>query len=135
MNPSDELTLGRREYEEKNYKQAYVHVERVVGHEDVSEYDLRDALNFLGYLYRVATDYSKALTYYERSSSLGDPIASNNLGIMYFNGVGVTRDYDEAVLYFEKSHNLGSRSGTENLAFMYAQGKGVPPRYRESDIP
>lgn len=48
-----------------------------------------------------------------------------NMGVCYYEGIGVERDCAKAAQYFEKSLQLGNLRGLNALAYMYAEGEGV----------
>lgn len=65
------------------------------------------------------TDYKKALHYYQLAAEKDDPEALNNLGSLYFNGLGTAVDYAKAIEYFDKATRLGSNDAAVNLAIIY----------------
>lgn len=82
-----------------------------------------DAAMTLGYMYLygqdgVARDNAKAFYFYELAAKTGDPIALNNLGSLYFNGIGVEADYAKAVKLFELAAQKGNNDAAVNLAFI-----------------
>lgn len=83
-----------------------------------------DAQLSLGYMYLygedgVKMDYAKAFTYYNMAASQGDNIAINNLGSLYFSGIGTERNLTKAAQLFEKAAKLGNTEASINLAFIY----------------
>lgn len=91
-----------------------------------NEGKLEDQLN-LGYMYLYGTngvkqDYEEAFKYYAMAASQNDPIALNNLGSLYFNGIGTKRDISKAIDLFTSSADLGNDNAATNLAFIYLQG-------------
>ncbi|MBO4294230.1 MAG: sel1 repeat family protein [Alphaproteobacteria bacterium] len=85
--------------------------------------DAESALT-LGYMYLygqdgVQSDYAKAFHYYEIAANQNNVIALNNLGSLYFNGIGVDTDYEKAAALFQKAADLGSDDAAVNLAFIY----------------
>jgi TPR repeat protein len=59
----------------------------------------------------------------------GDADAQFNLGVMYYQGLGVEQDLKEAVKWFQKTANQGNANAQHNLGVMYANGKGVEQNY------
>ncbi|MBF0124457.1 MAG: sel1 repeat family protein [Magnetococcales bacterium] len=51
--------------------------------------------------------------------------ASNNSGLLYFYGQGVTQDYQAAVQWFQKAAEQGYAVAQFNLAGLYHDGRGV----------
>lgn len=81
----------------------------------------------LGYMYLYGTDgvqadYEQAFKYYEMAAKQNDKIALNNLGSLYFNGIGTQVDYIKASLLFAKAAQQGSDDAAVNLAFIYLSG-------------
>src|SRR3984885_2343405 len=64
----------------------------------------------------------------------GNPVAQNNLGIMYLDGKGVPQDTSEAVRYLSLSAGAGSSLGQNNLGGLYRDGKGVPRDYGKAAL-
>lgn len=91
------------------------------------EGDAENALG-LGYMYLygqngVETDYKKAFHFYEIAAKQNNIIALNNLGSLYFNGIGTDTDYNKAAALFKKAAELGSDDAALNLAFIYLSSK------------
>ena len=90
------------------------------------EGDVESQMN-LAYMYLygaedVKQDFAQALKYYSMAASKEDPIALNNLGSLYFNGIGTPRDIVKALSLFKKSAELGNDNAALNLAFIYLTG-------------
>lgn len=82
-----------------------------------------DAAMTLGYMYLYGTDgvsrdNEKAFHFYELAAKTGDPIALNNLGSLYFNGIGVPVNYAKAIKLFEQAAQNGNNDAAVNLAFI-----------------
>ncbi len=78
----------------------------------------------LGYMYLYGLngldiDYKQALDYYQTAAEKNSAAAYNNLGSLYFNGIGVDVDYAKAITYFDKAAALGSDDAAVNLAIIY----------------
>ena len=89
--------------------------------------DVENALG-LGYMYLygqngVETDYKKAFHFYEIAAKQNDVIALNNLGSLYFNGIGTEVNYGKAAELFRRAAELGSEDAAVNLAFIYLSSK------------
>jgi TPR repeat protein len=48
-----------------------------------------------------------------------------NLGLLYENGLGVTKDAAEAARWYQKAADAGDALGMVNLGSMYENGTGV----------
>lgn len=88
-----------------------------------------DAQLFLGYSYlygenNFSTNYEKAYEYYAKAALQNNPIALNNLGSLYYSGVGVDRNSAKAAVLFEKSAKLGNAEAAVNLGFILISGNG-----------
>ncbi len=83
-----------------------------------------DAALTLGYMYLygqdgVEIDYKKAFHFYELAAAQNNVIALNNLGSLYFNGIGTAVNYEKASELFLKAAQNGSDDAAVNLAFIY----------------
>ena len=56
----------------------------------------------------------------------GDAEAQLFLGVMYFNGNGITQDYTEASRWYHAAAIQGYSAVQHNMAVMYSNGYGVP---------
>jgi TPR repeat protein len=74
-------------------------------------------------------DFGHALASWRPLADQGNPIAQNNLGIMYLDGKGVAQSTSEAVRYLSLSAAAGSSLGQNNLGGLYRDCKGVPRDY------
>lgn len=70
----------------------------------------------------VEQDFAKALHYYTLAAEQKDPIALNNLGSLYFSGIGTQRDIRKALGLFREAADLGNDNAALNLAFIYLTG-------------
>ena len=82
--------------------------------------DVEAQLN-LGYTYLYGLnganiDYKQALAYYEAAAQQNNATAYNNLGSLYYNGIGTDVDMPKAISFFEKAAELGSSDAAVNLA-------------------
>lgn len=83
-----------------------------------------DACLTLGYMYLygengVARDEAKAFKYYSMAATQEDKIAVNNLGSLYYSGIGTPKNVVKAAQMFEKAAKLGNGEAAINLAFIY----------------
>lgn len=83
-----------------------------------------DAQLSLGYMYLygqdgVEIDYKQSFHFYEMAAKQNNPIALNNLGSLYFNGIGTKINYQKASELFFKAAQNGSDDAAVNLAFIY----------------
>ena len=84
----------------------------------------------LGYAYlygvdELEIDYNKALHYYEMAANQNNKLGLNNLGTLYYNGLGTKRNPRKAAMLFAKSSELGNFDAATNLGFMYLSGNGI----------
>lgn len=87
------------------------------------------------YLYgneNVLPDYEQALKYYQMAADLNDKVAINNLGSLYYSGIGTKRDVKKAAELFDKAVSLGNSEAGLNLAFIYLSGMGLPKDYNKA---
>lgn len=83
-----------------------------------------DAQITLGYMYLygengVDKNYDKAFRYYNMAAKQNDSIAINNVGSLYFSGIGTEQSLSKAAQMFEKASNMGNTEASVNLAFIY----------------
>ena len=84
----------------------------------------------LGYSYLygengLTPNYDKAFEYYSKAALQNDATGLNNLGSLYYSGIGVSRSPAKAAILFEKSADLGNPDAALNLGFMLISGKGA----------
>lgn len=60
-----------------------------------------------------------------KEAETGFAPAQSLLGLMYFNGEGVTKDNGKAIEWYQKAAIQGEASGQYRLGWMYFQGEGV----------
>ena len=94
-----------------------------------SEGDVNSQLT-LGYMYLYGTDgvnvdYKKAFEYYKMAAEQNDNVAINNLGSLYYSGIGTERNSLMAAQMFAKAADLGNVEAMVNLAFIYLSGYGI----------
>ena len=114
--PTKQKELSRQEDEpQENYEQRLARLAEVG---DV------DAALSLGYMYLFGTngvknDNEKAFKYYSLAAQKDDPVAINNLGSLYYSGIGTEKNIPEATRLFEKATQMGNDESAVNLAFIY----------------
>ena len=96
-----------------------------------NEGNLDDQMN-LAYMYLygsngVKQDFAQAFKYYEMAANQNNPIALNNLGSLYFNGIGTDVNVPKSLEYFSKAAELGNDNAATNLAFIYLKGGAKDP--------
>ena len=70
--------------------------------------------------------YLKAVKLYRELADQGHTLAQNNLGAMYYNGMGVSQSDVEAVKWYRKAAEQGYARAQDDLGSMYYAGRGVP---------
>ena len=93
----------------------------------------------LGYMYlygddgaKIEQNFSKAFQYYEKAAAQNDNVAINNLGSLYYSGIGTKQDMLKAAQMFSKAASLGNTESMINLAFIYISGTGSSFRPQEA---
>lgn len=84
----------------------------------------------LGYMYLYGEEgaeinYENAFRYYSMAAAQKDSLAINNLGSLYYSGVGTQRDYLKAATLFDQAAKMGNTEASVNLAFIYLSGASV----------
>lgn len=110
--------------EGKNPEQQETYIEKTTQAADNGS--LEDQMN-LAYMYLYGTNgvqanHDKALYYYDLAAQQNDPVALNNLGSLYFSGIGTKADVKKALALFNKAAELGNDNAAVNLAFIYLTG-------------
>jgi len=67
----------------------------------------------------------KAYEWYLKAAKQDDPIAQNNLGVFYEQGLVVKQNYDDAAKWYRESAEWGYRYAQYNLGMLYYAGRGV----------
>lgn len=130
--PAKQQELSRQENEpQENYVQR---LSRLAVDGDV------DAALSLGYMYLfgvngVKNDNEKAFKYYSLAAEKNDDIAINNLGSLYYSGIGTEKNIPEATKMFEKATQMGNTEAAVNLAFVYlTQNKEFDSKLRSTIV-
>ena len=63
--------------------------------------------------------------WFKKAADKGDSTAQDNLGVMYRDGIGVSKTPSEAAKWFELSAKQGNPQGQGNLGQLYFEGVGV----------
>ncbi len=71
-------------------------------------------------------DYKTALREFKPLAKQGHADAQNNLGEMFYNGLGVVQDFKTAVKWLTLSAEQGYAGAQNNLGGNYYNGQGVP---------
>ena len=69
---------------------------------------------------------------YQESAAQGDAVAQSNLGMLYYDGYGVSQDYARAVEWYTKAADQGNASALSNLGMMHMEGCGVSQDYKRA---
>lgn len=75
-----------------------------------------------GQLDSIAPDYPKAYIYLKKAADLGDSDAKVDLGVMYYEGLGVARSFEKALKFFNESSEEGSARGDFYLGVCFYEG-------------
>lgn len=70
-------------------------------------------------------DYSDSLYWSWKAAKAGEPIAMNNLGVLYSKGQGTAKNYEEAFRWYHEAADRGLDIAMSNVAYYYVFGKGV----------
>ena len=69
---------------------------------------------------------AEAIAWYRKAAAQDYVGALTNLGVMYANGIGVSRDRDAAIRYLQQAAELGDRIARENLEVLGTAGNINP---------
>lgn len=70
-------------------------------------------------------NYAVAFKEFSALAKQGNPVAQNQLGLMYANGEGVTPNVKEALKLYRLSAAQGFALAQNNLGWMFYTGRGV----------
>lgn len=70
---------------------------------------------------------SAAFDQFLRRAGNGDPIAMNNVGVLYLKGRGTREDFTEARRWFQAAAAEGLPGAMHNLGVLYLRGHGLAP--------
>lgn len=77
-------------------------------------------------------DYNIAFQEYKFLAEQGYANAQSILGLMYYDGLGVTQDYEQALKWFQLSAEQGDRSAQFKLGLIYYNGQGIAQDHSEA---
>jgi len=80
-----------------------------------------------------AGNEAEAVKWYRKAAEQGNAKAQVNLGVMYYEGKGVTQDYQEAVKWYRKAAEQGLAGAQYNLGNGYYNGIGVTQDFAEAE--
>jgi TPR repeat protein len=91
-----------------------------------------EALRHIGNdYYNKLKDYSKAMAWYQLAANQNEMVAYNNIGNMYYFGLGVSQDYITAMEYYLTAARDNHKNAMTNIGILFFNGKGVPAdKYR-----
>lgn len=102
----------------KEYLLAFIVIATVGGFKylDYLEEDLySDAQNYVK-----QKNYVKALNIFKELAESGDEIAQHNIGLFYFNGLGVEKDTAKSIYWFELAAHSNHSPSQYNLGKIYS---------------
>jgi hypothetical protein len=83
------------------------------------------ALRQMGWRCYTEGDLDGAFEYYSKAAELGDFMAHNQLGDMYWRGQGVEQDTEKAVYHYEKAAIGGHPTARNNLGYYEEKNRNV----------
>jgi len=72
-----------------------------------------------------AGDIQLAAKEFRAAAAAGNSDAQFNVGLMYEQGIGVSKDEQESLVWYRKSAEQGNPNAQFNLAVMYENGRGT----------
>ncbi|MDP6399316.1 MAG: SH3 domain-containing protein [Arenicellales bacterium] len=79
-----------------------------------------------------AGDYATAIAIWEPYAHQGNREAQYAMGVVYFEGNGVSKNLDEALAWFRKAANSGHPTAMFNLGVAYWQGRGLTKNFSQA---
>lgn len=77
-------------------------------------------------------DPQRGISYYEKAAQQNHPIAWNNIGALYQNGIGYDFNIKKAIQAYERAAKLGDGMALSNLGDLYYFGVHVKQHYGKS---
>jgi len=77
-------------------------------------------------------NYEKAFSMYKQYAEQGDALAQYDLGLMYYDGTGVSQDFQKAAQWVTNAAEKGLAEAQTLLGGLYFEGKGVKQDYEAS---
>ena len=77
-------------------------------------------------------NYEKAIYWYTKAAEQGDAAAKNDLGLMFYDGLGVEQDYKQAAYWLSKAAEQGKSESQNLLGLMFYNGLGVEQDYKKA---
>lgn len=115
---------GDNHYSSQNYEKKYENYTYDQLIKLANENDC-EAMTQLGRNALNSEDYSTAFKWWMKAAEMDYPVAQNNVGVLYRDGLGVSQNYEEAFKWFLKSAKNGVELGQFNLAGCYFDGIGT----------
>jgi len=81
-----------------------------------------------------AGDVASAFKEFRASAEKGDADSQYNLGLMYEQGIGISKDETQAVGWYRKSSEQGNSNAQYNLAVLYENGRGTPVDFAQAHL-
>ena len=82
----------------------------------------------------VPQEYGEAVRWYRKSAIQGNGMAQMALGMMYFDGKGVTRSHQAAFTWLKPAAEQGEPLAQVTLGTMYEAGDGVPQDFLQAHM-
>lgn len=82
----------------------------------------------------VPQEYGEAVRWYRKSAIQGNGMAQMALGMMYFDGKGVTRSHQTAFTWLKPAAERGEPLAQVTLGTMYEAGDGVPQDFLQAHM-
>ena len=77
-------------------------------------------------------DYAAAIAIWEPYAHQGNREAQFAMGVLYFEGHGVSKNLDEALAWFRKAANSGHPTAMFNLGVAYWEGRGLNKNFSQA---
>ncbi len=87
-----------------------------------------------GFFHLLQKEYSAALQCFQKAAELGNPVAMNNISVMYANGEGVEANAVTAFEWMKRAAEGGHSDAYYPLALKYYQGKGTENAYYSAEF-
>lgn len=76
--------------------------------------------------------YATSMRAWRPAADRGDPMAQNNIGLLYERGLGVPQSYVEAMVWYRRAAEKNLSQAQYNIGLLYHAGYGVERNPREA---
>lgn len=126
-----------KEIDEEKYTESYFEIEQIISREGADgiydPFEIAVALHYADKslpMPKCITDF--IVEAYKEEIESGNPVAMNQMGVLYYEKRSGIQDYAKAVEYYTMAAENGYSIAAENLGYCYYYGRSVPIDYEKA---